>query len=202
MFRGTWILMVAGSRSYEDTILKINKLPPRNVDLFFVCFKGPKRKGEEPRAACDRTLSQESVITAIRPRHCRRRCPPPSPSSPPPAPSSSSLLIVVSASSLTSAREAEALSTGARETGVADVVRASSPHPSLIREAGAAAKAALQRQRLRCEGGGSGRDGRGAALSSSVETDASSPMVSSGRNKKLMKRVMLVVPLLNSYMLF
>jgi stress response protein SCP2 len=54
----------------------------------------------------------------------------------------------------------------------------------LIREAGAAAKAALQRQRLRCEGGGSGRDGRGAALSSSVETDASSPMVSSGRNKK------------------
>jgi hypothetical protein len=65
---------------------------------------------------------------------------------------------------------------------VADVVRASSPRPSLIREAGAAAKAALQRQRLHCEGGGSGRDGRGAALSSSVETDASSPMVSSGRN--------------------
>jgi hypothetical protein len=54
----------------------------------------------------------------------------------------------------------------------------------LIREAGAAAKAALQRQRLCCEGGGSGRDGRGAALSSSVETDASSPMVRSGRNKK------------------
>ncbi len=66
---------------------------------------------------------------------------------------------------------------------MADVVRASSPRPSLIREAGAAAKAALQRQQLRCEGGGSGRDGRGAVLSSSVETDASSPMVSSGRNK-------------------
>ncbi len=46
------------------------------------------------------------------------------------------------------------------------------------------AKAALQRQQLCCEGGGSGRDGRGAALSSSVETDASSPMVSSGTNKK------------------
>jgi hypothetical protein len=67
---------------------------------------------------------------------------------------------------------------------VANVVRASSPHPSLIREAGAAAKAVLQRQRLRCEGGGSGTDGRGGALSSSVEADASSPMVSSGRNKK------------------
>ncbi len=75
-----------------------------------------------------------------------------------------------------------------------NIVRASSPHPSLIREAGEAAKAALQRQRLRCEGGGSGRDGRGAALSSSVETDASSPMMSSRRNKKLMKiRVILHV---------
>ncbi len=67
---------------------------------------------------------------------------------------------------------------------MADVVRAFSPHLSLIREAGAAAKAALQRQRLRCEGEGSGRDGRGAVLSSSVETNASSPMVSSGRNEK------------------
>jgi hypothetical protein len=77
---------------------------------------------------------------------------------------------------------------------VADVVRALSPCPSLIREAGAAAKAALQRQRLCCEGGGSGRDDRGAALSSSVETDASSLMVSSVRNKKLMKiRVILHV---------
>ncbi len=77
--------------------------------------------------------------------------------------------------------------TGARETGVADIISELSPHPLLITEVGAAAKAALQRQRLRCEGGGSGRDGRGAALSSSVETNASSPMVSSGRNKKLMK---------------
>ncbi len=65
-----------------------------------------------------------------------------------------------------------------------NVVKVSSPHPSLIREGGAAAKAALQRQRLRCEGGGSGRDGRGAALSSSAKTNASSPMVSSRRNKK------------------
>jgi hypothetical protein len=63
-----------------------------------------------------------------------------------------------------SAREAEALLMCAQETGVADVVRASSPRPSLIREAGAAAKAALQRQRLHCEGGGQwlGWQGRGA----------------------------------------
>ncbi len=77
---------------------------------------------------------------------------------------------------------------------MADVVRASSPHPLLIREAGAVAKAVLQRQRLHCEGGGSGRDGRGTALSSSVETDASSPMVSAEEIKKLMKiRVILHV---------